>query len=203
MRKFLVAFLLAGCLVLAGASPALAKQPYPLNYHTFDLSGGTPDGLTYSGGALTISATPAGTFPYQDPYAQPQPYADPYAQPQPISAKPYPTSPAYPAAPQYPVAGYGAPVAPPTQTNSNALGLISMILGIISIPVACCGVLSFVLIIPSIVLGILGIKKVNEGQATNKGMAMAGLICGGVAAVIAVGLIILGTAVRLNNLTNN
>ena len=32
---------------------------------------------------------------------------------------------------------------------------------------------------------------------------MAGLICGGVAAVIAVGLIILGTAVRLNNLTNN
>jgi peptidase C39-like protein len=69
MRKFLVAFLLAGCVVLAGASPALAKQPYPLNYHTFDLSGGTPDGLTYSGGALTISSTPAGTFPYKDPYA--------------------------------------------------------------------------------------------------------------------------------------
>jgi hypothetical protein len=140
---------------------------------------------------------------YQDPYAQQQPYADPYAQPQPISANPYPTSPAYPAAPQYPVAGYGAPVAPPTQTSSNALGLISMILGIIAIPVSCCGVLSFILTIPAIVLGILGIKKANEGQANNKGMAMAGLICGGVAAVIALGWIIFGAAVNLSNLTNN
>jgi Peptidase_C39 like family len=69
MRKFLVAFLLAGGLALTGASSALAKQPYPLNYHSFDLSGGTVDGLTYADGALSISSAPAGTFSYTDPYA--------------------------------------------------------------------------------------------------------------------------------------
>ncbi|HEU5476696.1 MAG TPA: C39 family peptidase [Gaiellaceae bacterium] len=69
MRKFLAAFLLAGGLVLVGASPALAKQPFPLNYHTFDLSGGTANGLTYSDGALSFSSAPAGTFSYTDPYA--------------------------------------------------------------------------------------------------------------------------------------
>jgi hypothetical protein len=69
MRKFLVALLLAGGLALTGASSALAKQPYPLNYHTFDLSGGTVNGLTYADGALSISSAPAGTFGYTDPYA--------------------------------------------------------------------------------------------------------------------------------------
>src|SRR5437763_228151 len=69
MRKFLVAFLLAGCLVLAGGSPALAKQPYPLNYHSFDLSGGTTNGVAHAGGGLSISSSPAGTFTYTDPYA--------------------------------------------------------------------------------------------------------------------------------------
>jgi hypothetical protein len=67
--KFLVALLMAGGLVLVGASPALAKQPFPLNYHTFDLGGGTPNGVTYSDGVLTLASTPVGTFSYTDPYA--------------------------------------------------------------------------------------------------------------------------------------
>ena len=69
MRTFLAAAVVAGTFVLAGASPALAAQPYPLNYHTFPLSGGTASGLTYSDGGLSISSTPAGTFSYTDPYA--------------------------------------------------------------------------------------------------------------------------------------
>jgi peptidase C39-like protein len=69
MRKFFVVAVAAGAFALAAVSPALAKQPYPLNYHTFDLSGGTTDGLAYADGALTISSTPAGTFDYTDPYA--------------------------------------------------------------------------------------------------------------------------------------
>jgi peptidase C39-like protein len=69
MRKFVVATVVAGAFALTAVSPALAKQPYPLNYHTFDLSGGTPQGLTYADGGLTISSTPAGTFDYADPYA--------------------------------------------------------------------------------------------------------------------------------------
>jgi Peptidase_C39 like family len=69
MRKLLAAAVVAGAFVLVGASPGLAKQPYPLNYHTFALSGGTTSGLTYADGGLSISSTPAGTFSYTDPYA--------------------------------------------------------------------------------------------------------------------------------------
>jgi hypothetical protein len=69
VKTFLVAAVAAGAFALVPVSPALAKQPYPLNYHTFDLSGGTTDGLTYSAGALSISSSPAGTFGYTDPYA--------------------------------------------------------------------------------------------------------------------------------------
>ena len=69
MRKFFVAAIALGALALAGASPALAKQPYPLNFHTFDLSAGTANGLTYANGGLSISAAPAGTYSYADPFA--------------------------------------------------------------------------------------------------------------------------------------
>jgi len=68
MRKFLGALLVAGGLALVGGSPALATQPYPLNYHSFDLSGGTTNGAAYAGGGLSISS-PAGTSMYTDPYA--------------------------------------------------------------------------------------------------------------------------------------
>jgi hypothetical protein len=69
MRTFFVAVVATAAIALTAASPALAKQPYPLNYHTFDLSGGTTAGLTYSDGALSISSSPAGTFSYTDLYA--------------------------------------------------------------------------------------------------------------------------------------
>jgi hypothetical protein len=41
MRKLLVAAVAAGALALDAVSLALAKQPCPLDYHTFDLSGGS------------------------------------------------------------------------------------------------------------------------------------------------------------------
>jgi hypothetical protein len=69
MKKLLLSAVAAATLALAAVSPALAKQPYPLNFHTFPLSGGTTSGLTYSNGALTIAATPSGTSWYPDPYA--------------------------------------------------------------------------------------------------------------------------------------
>jgi hypothetical protein len=69
MKKLLVIALATGALALAGVSPALAKQSYPLNFHTFPLNSGTTAGLTYSNGALRIAATPSGTSWYPDPYA--------------------------------------------------------------------------------------------------------------------------------------
>ncbi len=140
---------------------------------------------------------------YQDPYAQPQPpqYQDPYGQqptsggPYPTSGSPYPTSP--PGYPSYPVAGYGPP-APPSSTQKNVFGLLALILGIVSIPLGCC-YLGILVGGAALVLGILGMKKADQGLANNKGMALAGAICGGVGVLIGVGLFVLGVVLNLVN----
>jgi hypothetical protein len=141
--------------------------------------------------------------PYQgqDPYGQPQqPYQqqDPYGQP--TSASPYPTSdPGYPGAGQYPAAGYGAP--PPQQNNT--LGLVGMILGIISIPAACCAILGIIAGAAALVLGILGMRKASAGQASNRGQALAGVICGSVGLVLSIGSAIAGVAMNFSNFTGS
>ena len=155
---------------------------------------------------------PTSGQPYgQDPYAQP-PQAPQYGQ-QPTSGQPYgqPTSgqpygqdpyaqqqQPYGAAPQYPAAGY------PTgqgQGQNNILGLIGMIAGIASIVFAlCCTPLGFIGGIAGVVLGILGQKKVQQGQATNGGQAKAALICGGVGIVLSIISAIAGAAINLNNI---
>ena len=56
----------ASALLFAGS--AMAAQPYPLNYKTFDLSGGTASGVSYSGGSLKIAAG-FGSYQYTDPFS--------------------------------------------------------------------------------------------------------------------------------------
>jgi hypothetical protein len=93
----------------------------------------------------------------------------------------------------YQVPGYGAP-----SGQNNALGIVALVLGILSIPLACCGFFGLLLPVGAIVCGILGMKKADQGLATNKGMALAGLICGGVGAIIAVIIIILSLVSAFN-----
>jgi len=50
------------------------------------------------------------------------------------------------------------------------------------------------------VLGVIGLKKVNDGQASNRGMALAGIICGGVGVIIAIANMALGAAMGFGNL---
>ncbi len=70
VRRLVIVLALAAVTSLVAASNALAKQPYPLNFKTFDLSGGTSSGLTYSGGALQLASTGlTGGYSYTDPYA--------------------------------------------------------------------------------------------------------------------------------------
>ena len=138
---------------------------------------------------------------YQDPYAQPQQpaYQDPYAQQPPVSGTPYPTSGGgYPTSGgAYPPAGYGAPGYPQPgygqPQQQNTLGLLSMIFGIVSIPLACCYI-GLLLGAAAIVLGYLGQQKVKEGVANNGGMALAGIITGAVGVVIEIGFWILYAA---------
>ena len=64
---FLVA---AACgFALANAATALAAQPYPVNFHTFDLSAGTTSGLTLSTGSLKLASSGLASFSYVDPSA--------------------------------------------------------------------------------------------------------------------------------------
>ena len=170
---------------------------------------------------------PYGQQPNQDPTAQPHdPYAQPPQAPQygqqppygqqpqygqqPTSGQPYgqPTSgqPAYGqdpyaqqqpygAAPQYPGAGYPAG---PGQAPNNTLGLVSMILGIASIPLVCCFYLGIPLGIAAVVTGYLGRQKAAQGLANNDGQAKTGLICGAVGAGLGIILIILGIVANVS-----
>ncbi|GAA3267069.1 MULTISPECIES: DUF4190 domain-containing protein [Dactylosporangium] len=127
---------------------------------------------------------------YQDPYAQPQQpaYQDPYAQQPPVSGTPYPTSGggyptsggAYPTSGgAYPQQGYQAGYGAPAQPQ-NTLGLVGMILGIASIPLAFCCSIGLPLGIAAVICSYLGQNKVKQGLANNEGNAKAGLICGAI-----------------------
>ncbi len=85
---------------------------------------------------------------------------------------------------------------PPYTRPNNTQGLVSMILGIAGIPLVCCFSVGIPFGIAAIVLGIIGRRRVNRGLATNRGQATAGFICGIVAVVLGVVLIILSTVLR-------
>ncbi len=76
---------------------------------------------------------------------------------------------------------------PAGQQPANGMGIASMILGIVSIPLVCCFSIGVVTGIVAIVLGFIGKAKADRGEATNRGMAIAGIVCG----FVAVGLAIL------------
>ena len=100
----------------------------------------------------------------------------------PPSQPPYNNNPGGgPAYQQYPgqqSGGYmsAAPYGPSTEKNN--LGGWALGLGIASL--VCCGIFTG---IPAIILGYLGMQAANEGRASNKGMAIAGLIMGSLSAV--------------------
>jgi hypothetical protein len=74
-----------------------------------------------------------------------------------------------------------------------------MILGIAAIPLVCCFFIGIPLGIAATVLGFLGKRKAEQGLATNRGQALAGLICGAVAAIGGIILIVIRSFVDLPN----
>ena len=67
MRVKLVATVVV--VLAATAGSAHAAQPYPIDFQTYDLSGGTTSGLTYAKGALTLASKGLTSAPYVDPFA--------------------------------------------------------------------------------------------------------------------------------------
>ncbi|MDR3081854.1 MAG: DUF4190 domain-containing protein [Streptomyces sp.] len=126
---------------------------------------------------------PSGFGPPGPPPQQPTPG---YGYPQSGPGYGYPQSgPSYQATPPgaYPaVPGYAMPMRP-----DNGMGTTGLVLGIIGVVCSLTIALWFlgvILGILGIIFGAIGRGKANRGEATNKGAATAGLVCGIVATVV-------------------
>ncbi|MBT2491110.1 DUF4190 domain-containing protein [Streptomyces sp. ISL-96] len=113
-------------------------------------------------------------------------YGYPAAYPAPSAPAPYNTG-GYPGYP-----GYGGPAAWTGQHGpapANGFGVTAMVLGIISVTFFCAYGLGIILGILALIFGILGRKRVARGEATNSGMALAGIILGVIGFVLSAAFI--------------
>lgn len=97
----------------------------------------------------------------------------------------YPGS--YPPPPQ-PYAGY----VPPPSAPKNGLGIASLVIAIIALLSVFCGI---VLGVVAVILGFLGWGRAKRGEATNGGVAVAGIVLGFLSiieAVVLIGLAVWG-----------
>jgi hypothetical protein len=159
--------------------------------------------VTSMPGAGTGPETGAVPPPPIAPGGPAQPAAGPYGYPAaPSASRPGPATGAafghtagpdpygggYPGYPGY--QGYGQPGW--QQGPANGMGITAMVLGILSVCLFCLyGVVAIVLGVLALIFGILGRKRAQRGEATNGGMALAGIILGSVGIVIGVVVIAL------------
>lgn len=96
-----------------------------------------------------------------------------------------------------PPAGWGAPgeqsdwgghPGPPPQGNSNGVGVAALVVGLLALFTSWL-LIGGLLGIVAIVLGIVGLGKVKRHEASNKGMAIAGIVLGALS-VLATGAIL-------------
>ncbi|MFG2605054.1 DUF4190 domain-containing protein [Streptomyces sp. NPDC048514] len=133
------------------------------------------------GGAETVPPPPiAPDGPGQVPYGYPGGAAA-------YGAYGYPGQPQPVYGGSYPVAnGYGWPAVPPAP--SDGMGTASLVLGIL----ASIGFLMWpvapILGILAIIFGAIGRGRARRGEATNPGVALAGIICGAAGIVLVLGL---------------
>lgn len=113
----------------------------------------------------------------EPPFPPPADSTAPYAPPQ-YGAPQYPG----PAAPPY-GQPYGSPY-PPTSGRKNGLGVAALVLGIIAILFGWL-VVGAVPGILAIAFGVIGRKRASRGEASNGGLATAGLVCGIIGTLIA------------------
>jgi hypothetical protein len=193
-------------------SPGSGNDPYGQQRPESDpfFSGPPSDPFAAPPGPGQPHSQPASGQP-ADPYAAPgygqqptsgQPYGDPYAAPgygqQPTSGQPY--DPYAPPGYGQPAPGvpFGDPYAAPAAPRNN-LGLIGMILGIAAIPLVFCCYIGVPLGIAAVVLGVMGMNSAKAGAANNRTQALVSVICGGIALVLWVLILLLGLGSSLSN----
>jgi hypothetical protein len=133
------------------------------------------------------SVTPPDPGPYATSYPPPpqqgQPY-DPAHPPYPYGAPPYGNAP-------YGNAPYGAPPPPyyhsytPPKTG-NGKATAALVLGILAIVMFWTSIFDAVLVILALIFGFIALREVNSRRSGGKGMAVAGLICAAVGAILAI-----------------
>ena len=79
------------------------------------------------------------------------------------------------------------------ENKPSGLAIASMVLGIVSIVLCCC----FPMGTMGLILGIVALKKVNDGTGDGKGMAIAGIVLNGICTVAGVINIILNGAAMM------
>lgn len=143
-----------------------------------------------------------------EPYGQ-QPQGQPYGQPQ--GQQPYPPTPQY-GQPPYGAAGpppYGAPEANPyaiphaaPDGSAKTLGIVSIVVGLIAIPLGCCcwpvGALAALV---ALICGGMGLSKANalQGDGNERTLAIIGIVLG----VVAFGVTIIGLRAGIANVATN
>ncbi|MGW8762097.1 DUF4190 domain-containing protein [Streptomyces sp. NPDC055815] len=97
----------------------------------------------------------------------------------------YPTPTPPPATSGYGYPGYGQPAQTGwQQAPSNGMGTTAMVLGIIAVAGFCLYGLGVILGVLALIFGIIGLKKVGRGEATNRGMAIAGIVLGSIGTLV-------------------
>jgi serine/threonine-protein kinase len=147
-----------------------------------------------------LNGPPSGP-PSRPPSGQPlaprpqSPYHPPPGTAAPVRPQPTPATTGFPP-PGYAVPGLHPPPAgprPPGQ-QQNILGTLGLIFGVLGIMLSICCYLGLPISVAGIVLGALGMKKVSDGVADNRSMALAGVVCGVAGTVLAGILFIVLTA---------
>ncbi|MEJ2854734.1 MULTISPECIES: MmpS family transport accessory protein [unclassified Saccharothrix] len=89
--------------------------------------------------------------------------------------------------PQPPMAQYPPPMAPrPPQNGLGTAGFVLGLLGLLFSFIPIIGLVAWPLVILGLVLGGLGAAKASRGLATNKGLAVAGVVLSAVGLVVCI-----------------
>lgn len=124
--------------------------------------------------------------PPQDPFSTPDPNA-PQQQPAGFGSPP----------PAYGAPAYGSAYPGPHQSPKNGMGIAALVLGVLSLFswfLLIGGLLGLV----AVLLGFLARGKVKRGEATNGGMALAGIITGVIGLLLTVA-VVAGVAALFNS----
>ena len=129
-------------------------------------------------GGYPPPAGPEGQQPPQEPFSQ-QPFQQP---PQGYNGHPY-----GPGGYGYGGYGYGGP--PPSAAPRNGLGITALVLGIVGL-LAFWSVIGGILIgAAAVIVGIVARNRAKRGEATNGGVAVAGIALGALAIIVSAAFI--------------